>query len=71
VYAIGALAGEPQAIAYYMELHKGEVARRKTAAVYAQEYSCAVCARIVFLKKIIHYDLSSRHVCNLPGAFVQ
>ena len=51
MYAIGALAGDPQAIAYYMELHKGEVARRETASVYAQECSCAVCAWIAFLKK--------------------
>jgi hypothetical protein len=30
VYTMGALAGDPRASAHYMELHNGNVARRKT-----------------------------------------
>ena len=44
VYAMDALAGDPRAIAHYMELHKEDVAWCATSCVSAQEYSCAVCA---------------------------
>jgi hypothetical protein len=71
VYAMGALAGVSQANAHYMEPHKEEVARRAISCASAKEYSCAVCAWIEFVKKIVHYDLRSRHACSLPGAVVQ
>ena len=44
------LSGDPRANARYMELYKEEVARRAIACVSAHEYSCAVCAWIVFVK---------------------
>jgi hypothetical protein len=47
---MGALADDPRANAHYMELHKEEVARRGTSCVSTQEYSCAVCAGIAFVK---------------------
>ena len=53
-----------------MKLHKEEVARCGALCVSAQEYSCAVRAWIVFVKKIMNYDLRSRHVFSLPGAVV-
>jgi hypothetical protein len=47
---MGALAGDPRANANYMELDKEGVARRVTSCVSTQEYSCAMCAWIVFVK---------------------
>jgi hypothetical protein len=41
---MSALAGDPRANAHFMELHKEDVARRAASCVFAQEYSCAVCA---------------------------
>jgi hypothetical protein len=41
---MGALAGDSRANAHYMELHKEDVARSEISCVFAQEYSCAVCA---------------------------
>jgi hypothetical protein len=70
VYAMKALAGDPRANAHYMELHNDDVARRATSCVYAQEYSCAVCAWIPFVKKSHIYDLLSRHVFSWPGIVV-
>jgi len=52
VYAMGPLAGDPRANAHYIELHKEDVAWRATSCVSAQEYSCAVCAWISFVKKL-------------------
>jgi hypothetical protein len=52
--AMGALAGDPRANAHYMELHNEDVARRATSCVSAQEDSYAVCARFLFVKKIIN-----------------
>jgi hypothetical protein len=63
-YAMGTLAGEPRANAHanYMELHKEGVARGATPCVSAQEYSCAVCAWISFVKMscALRFTLSSR-----------
>jgi|AntAceMinimDraft_5_1070358.scaffolds.fasta_scaffold310342_1 hypothetical protein len=50
MYAMGALAGDPRAIAHHMELHKEDVARRATSCVSAQEYSSAASAPIEFVK---------------------
>jgi hypothetical protein len=51
---MGSLAGEPRANVihnvHYMELHKKYVARHATSFGYAQEYSCAMCASIKFVK---------------------
>jgi hypothetical protein len=44
VYAISALAADPRANAHYMKLLKEDVVRLETSCVFAQEYSCAVCA---------------------------
>jgi hypothetical protein len=68
---MGALAGDPRANAHYMELHNENVARRATSCVSAQEDSCAVCARISFVKKSHTHGLLSRHVCSLSGAVVK
>jgi hypothetical protein len=51
VHAMGALAGDPRANAHYIKIHKEDVARRIAPCVSTQEYSCAVCAKIVTLKK--------------------
>ena len=50
VYAMGELAGDPRANALYVEPYKEEVARRVPSCVSVQEYSCAVCAWILYLK---------------------
>jgi hypothetical protein len=61
---VGALAGDPQANAHYMELNKQDVAKR------AQECNSAVCAWIE-CEKIMHYDLRTRLLSSLPSAVVQ
>jgi hypothetical protein len=68
VYAMDALAGDPRANAHYMELHKEEVARRGTSRVSAQEYSCAMCAWIGFVKKscTMIYALVTCAPCQAP-----
>jgi hypothetical protein len=71
LYTMGALAGDPRAKAHYMEMHEKDLARRPTSCVSAQEYNCAVSAWIVFVKKNMHHDLRSRHVCSLPVVVVQ
>jgi hypothetical protein len=71
VYAMGALAGDPRANAHYTELQNEDVARRATLCVSAQECRCAVCVWIALVKISHIYDVLTRHVCSLPGAFVQ
>jgi hypothetical protein len=71
VYAMGALAGDPRAHAHYMELNNEDVARRATSCVSAQEYSCAVCAWIEFIKNSHIFDflsLVTRSPCKVSSS---
>jgi len=45
-----ALASVPRSNVYCMELHKEGMAWRATSCAFAQEYSFAVCAWIIFVK---------------------
>jgi hypothetical protein len=70
VYATEAPAGDPRAKLHYVELQKEYVAWRVTSCVSAQEYSCAVCAWIVFVKKIcaMIYALVTCAPCQVPSS---
>jgi hypothetical protein len=68
LYAMGALAGDPRANVHYMEPHEEKVARRANSFVSGQEYSCAVCAWIVFVKVLctMIYALATCSSCQAP-----
>jgi len=44
VYSKDALAGDPRANAHHMELHKEDVARRKTSCFVIRKNTAAPCA---------------------------